>query len=372
VVYGSDNENGWFGMGWDITGLAYIERMRKNGTPVYSNTDDFALFIDGSYYELVRESGNSSGVGYYHTKKETWMRIYFDGTVWSVKTRNGRDIHFGCRVAIVDHSSYIRRWAVDQISDKCGNYISFTYAVDSSNGEYYPENIIYTRNSKTELGKIKTISFVRESRSDNAFPENRWMTSRIKEIRISIDGSLVDKYVMNYRTSNCSFRSLLGSIIHGINNLTETTTMSYQSDNGSLTWREVTNYNFPNACFIYGFMEPSYVVMNDCTASIGDINNDGLTDGSGSIISNANGWTQRSDNYLSPVTGKNAYLSGLDVNGDGWTDLYCSNNTVYCNNKSGSLSATGVWSVLGKKFFGWLWPGMEHRKTSAGKYGDGA
>jgi RHS repeat-associated protein len=451
LVYGSDNENGWFGMGWDITGLAYIERMRKNGTPVYSNTDDFALFIDGSYYELVRESGNSSGVGYYHTKKETWMRIYFDGTVWSVKTRNGRDIHFGCRVAIVDHSSYIRRWAVDQISDKCGNYISFTYAVDSSNGEYYPENITYTRNSKTELGKIKTISFVRESRSDNAFPENRWMTSRIKEIRISIDGSLVDKYVMNYRTSNCSFRSLLGSIVHGIGNLTETTTMSYQSDNGSLTWREVTNYNFPNACFIYGFMEPSYVVMNDCTASIGDINNDGLqdyirqsysdlkhksfsvyfnkgngtfkdaeshdppgnvgiklmdvngdgkadyiysqevylrnssawakaasgwdinsiykiyierstarfvldinndgifdriyTDGSGSIISNANGWTQHSDNYLSPVSGKNAYLSGLDVNGDGWTDLYCSNNTVYCNNKSGSLSATGVWSV---------------------------
>jgi hypothetical protein len=348
LVYRSDNENGWFGMGWDIIGLAYIERMQKNGTPGYSNTDDFALFMDGSYYELVREGGNSSGVGYYHTKKETWTRIYFNGTAWSVKTRNGKELYFGCRVPIVDHSSYIRRWAVDQISDKCGNYISFSYAVDSSNGEYYPDIITYTRNSQTELGKIKTVSFVRESRSDNIFPENRWMSSRIKEIRISIDGSLVDRYVMNYRTSNCSFRSLLGSIVHGINNLTETTTMSYQSDNGSLSWRRVNNYNFPNACIIYGFIEPSSVVMNDCTASIGDINNDGLLDyikqafsdsthkSFGVFLNKGNGTFSQTESHDPPG---NIGIELIDVNGDGKAD-YIYSQEVYLRNSRAWAKAT--------------------------------
>ena len=128
LVYRSTGGNGWFGMGWDLEGFAYIERSSKFGVPNYNDLDSYTLYINGSSYELVRDIANTTGRGYYHTKNETWMRINFDGIVWTVTEPNGRESRFGytsdSRVPMVGHASYIRLWAVDRVMDKSGNYMS--------------------------------------------------------------------------------------------------------------------------------------------------------------------------------------------------------------------------------------------------------
>ncbi|MCL6614000.1 MAG: FG-GAP-like repeat-containing protein, partial [Firmicutes bacterium] len=266
LVYRSTNDNGWFGMGWELEGLGYIEYNYKFGVPRYDGTDkDFVLKMGSATYELVPDDSNQDGgPGYYHTECETWMKIYFDGISWTVTDRNGVRWRFGgtpdSRIPIVDHN-FIRLWALDRVEDVHGNYMTYSYVLDAPNGEYYPDKIVYTQNTRNTLRKLKTVSFIREPRTDNVRPHARWMTHRIKEIRVDIDGTLIERWVLNYRYSNCTYRSLLGSITrYGSGSVPETTSFTYAADSGSLTWRQ----------------GPTQPVMT--TLIYGEINGDGLLD----------------------------------------------------------------------------------------------
>jgi RHS repeat-associated protein len=261
LVYSSDNENGLFGMGWELNGFAYVE-----SRPVYPY--GYILNINGSVYELVAASNNSSGKGEYHTKRESWMKIYYNGSAWTVKTKNGTEYKIGAtaKVPIIGRLA-IRKWMVDEVVDNCSNIITYSYTTDAYNGECYPASIVYTKNSKVALTKVKTVKFIRESRSDNVMPEGRWMSYRINGIQVLIDGELVDKYVFSYSYSKCSYRSLLNSISrYGKGNNPEITTFEYASSSGSIAWSS-NGYNFPTASGALHQLR-----------QFGDINGDGLTD----------------------------------------------------------------------------------------------
>ena len=47
LVYRSTNGNGWFGVGWEMEGLAYIERVATKRVPRYDNSDGYILNMDG-------------------------------------------------------------------------------------------------------------------------------------------------------------------------------------------------------------------------------------------------------------------------------------------------------------------------------------
>ena len=260
LVYRSTNGNGWFGVGWEMEGLAYIERDATKRVPRYDNSDGYILNMDGLTYELVRAQSNTNGIGYYHTKCETWLRINYNGSYWIVNTKDGRELRFGynndARVPIVGHSTLIRTWVVDRVKDTCGNYMSYTYYLDANSGEYYPSSIKYTENTNYGLTKLRIVTFARENRTDNVQPAAKWMLSRIKEIKITIDGAQVERYLLSYRYSKCSNHSLLASVSrYGSGGVAETTVMTYASDSGSLTWTLKPGATYPphdhwddNAC----------------------------------------------------------------------------------------------------------------------------
>ncbi|NLG83441.1 MAG: hypothetical protein GX493_02275, partial [Firmicutes bacterium] len=330
LVYRSTGDNGWFGMGWELEGFGYITYDYTFGVPRYDGTDEgFVLKMGTATYELVPDDSNpDGGAGYYHTECETWMKVYFDGTTWTVADRNGTRWRFGgtfdSRVPIVGHN-FIRLWALDRVEDVHGNYMTCSYVLDAPNGEYYPDEIVYTQNVNNTLRKLKTVTFLREPRTDNVRPHARWMTHRIKEIRVDIDGTLVEKWVLNYRYSNCTFRSLLGSITrYGNGSVPETTSFTYAADSGSLTFRN--GPQLPSADFI------------------GDINGDGLIDGMNNspsrfekvYINNGDGtFTQYSINPpLTVDIDSTSYNYNqarfIDVNNDGKIDILGA-KTVYIN-----------------------------------------
>lgn len=329
LVYRSTNDNGWFGMGWELEGLGCIEYSYKFGVPRYDGTDkDFVLKMGGATYELVPDDSNQDGgPGYYHTECETWMKIYFDGTTWTATGRNGTRWRFGgtpdSRVPIVDHN-FIRLWALDRVEDVHGNYMTYSYVLDAPNGEYYPDKIVYTQNNNTTLRKLKTVSFIREPRTDNVRPHARWMTHRIKEIRVDIDGTLIEKWVLNYRYSNCSFRSLLASVSrYGNGDTPETTNFTYAADSGSLTWSLASS---------------QYPTSKRTSERLYDFNGDGLMDNA--IVSDQLFYTYDSQGRYISINGvicDRIYVR--DLNCDGKDDLMgvCSTGAdpiqdVYINN----------------------------------------
>ena len=335
LKYSSDNQNGWFGVGWEISGFAYIERSSRMGAPNYDNSDTFSLNIDGAYYELVRENSNTSGVGYYRTKSETWMKLYFSGSSWELYTRDGRTYNLGVdndsRVPVVGHSSFIRRWLVTKVTDKSGNYMTYTYDIDVSNGEYYPELIVYTNNNSASLSKVKTINFNKQTRTDNISPQIWWLTSRINEILVTIDGVSVDKYTFTYQYSKSTSNSLLTEIRrYGKGTIPEIQSMIYQSNSSQMDWFGSYGTAWPDA---------GYKNYDECTASsyikvsFADLNGDGLVDFARKEywndpnftinINNGNGFS----GYPGQFNDKNGQLvAGIDlnfrdINGDGLADL---------------------------------------------------
>jgi RHS repeat-associated protein len=348
LVYSSDNENGLLGMGWELDGFAYVE-----SRPVYPY--GYILKINGSVYELVAASNNSSGKGEYHTKRESWMKIYYNGSAWTVKTKNGTEYKIGAtaKVPVVGRST-IRKWMVDEVLDNCSNIITYSYTTDAYNGECYPESIVYTKNSKVALTKVKTVKFIRESRSDNVMPEGRWMSYRISGIQVLIDGELVDKYVFSYSYSKCSYRSLLNSISrYGKGNNPEITTFDYAASSGSISWSS-NGYNLPTV----------NIAANQLR-QFGDINGDGLTDCMIAQYSSSElryvirqccynrgdgcfSVTNFTDYYTPPVELDKSTTEQprfVEINGDGYVDIvtYRGRKAPYINTHGNSWTKSEAW-----------------------------
>jgi len=147
--------------------------------------------------------------GTYHTKTETFAKVTNTGGFAPApigRPDQERDVP-ALRVQrrLADRGSRQRRrvrvWAIDKVMDKNGNYMEVSYSEDTTNGDYYPDTIVYTKN--TGISTYRYVKFFWESRTDvsASYAKGRW-SSRSAAERIetyvggTLDANRVNKYAL--------------------------------------------------------------------------------------------------------------------------------------------------------------------------------
>jgi len=215
LSYSSNNPNGVCGVGWGLS-TSSIQRSTKKGPPKYNDTDTFVFGSSGSSGELVNIGENE-----YRQKIETgFMKYVYDTTnsKWQVWDKNGTKYTFGSTAASrlddVTTPTKIFAWFLDKVEDVYGNYLTYIYD-KPGDGQIYLKKVEYTGGTGGLLPD-KSIVFNYADRNDKLYNyRSGWKvetSKRLSEVRVSVDGSLVWKYVLDYEPSEDTSRSLLSEV----------------------------------------------------------------------------------------------------------------------------------------------------------------
>jgi RHS repeat-associated protein len=340
LSYNSGAGNGWLGVGWGLD-FGFIGRSAK--VP-----GGFMIQIPGAVSELVGINVDSSGIGEYRTQTDTFLKITFDGLVWTVREKSGRRNVYGSTVD--SRVGYDRatgagtsRWHLDTVADPSGNTISYAYHYEES--QLYPLQIDYTSNPVVGLPAQRRVRFYHETRPDREtarFPGGLIVTTglRLKAIDVISDvvtGQRAIGWGLTYAQSQNSKRSLLTGITRYASNGSVTAAGVFigsgQMPSLSLSYADVPlgrSFNVVSAGVGAPNNQPTWPLL-------GDFNGDGKADllwRDGTIWrSNGNGTF---DVFNPGVTGLAAILNANprigDVDGDGRSDVIGLNGPIYRSN----------------------------------------
>ncbi len=210
LSYVSGGRNGWVGTGWGLE-LGCIERSTRRGVPSYGSGDTFAASLQGVQAELV-----SIGSGEYRAKDEgAFLRFQFDGTTWTVWSKDGTRYRFGFTSSSrLTGPGGTFRWGLDQVLDPHGNTLTVTYTADG--GMLYPSQLQYTGHVPTSQTGPHTVDFVLQTRPDveTSYRSGFAMTTakRLSTVEVKASGALVRRYQLAYTASQRTGRSLLASV----------------------------------------------------------------------------------------------------------------------------------------------------------------
>lgn len=336
----------WLGAGWGVS-VPYIERSSHRGVNHLYSEPYFSSTLDG---ELV----GSSSTGYApKVENGDFMAYSLVDNTWTATDKQGRQYKFGVdtssREADQNDGSRTSRWYLAETRDLNENYVKYEYQKDQ--GRVYPLDIKYTGHGTTDGSFV--VTFTLESRPDatKAFGSAFQVAtaSRIREIGVSVGGTLRHKYAIAYSSGGNDVRSLLSGITEtGYDESSQPTslpevTFSYQRHTGG--WGSDSGWAVP--------------IGADKASRFVDVNGDGLDDvlyASHQVYGN---WDYRTThayinngakgfvddpNYYPPVDfagpgqGINSYVGNnchalVDLNGDGLRDIL--GPTSYLNTGSG-------------------------------------
>jgi RHS repeat-associated protein len=215
LAYNSGGGNGWLGVGWALeTGFIARSPRTPNG---------YVLAMPGgAVSELVGVSVDGSGIGEYRTKIESFLKITYNGTNWTLWDKAGRRHTFGATAASRSGSdpstgTGTAQWSLDRVTDPSGNSVLYSYSKDQN--QIYLDRIDYTSNDSTGLSPRRSVRFYLETRPD---PETSYSGSfvvttarRLRSIEVIADqasGQRAGAWAFSYTTSQNSSRSLLTAI----------------------------------------------------------------------------------------------------------------------------------------------------------------
>jgi RHS repeat-associated protein len=339
--YSSQNGGGHFGAGWGLKGVSAISRClstkaQNNAAVDVRNIASDRFCLDGN--QLKHVSGTYAGHdSEYRTEIETFTRIkakvpggttgtptYFvaerkDGLTYEYgNTGDSQILSVGQTVA--------RVWAVNKITDKAGNTITFSYTEDTTNGGFRINEILYTANANAGLTARYKVKFIYETLPVG----ERYLTymansiinqvSRADRIEVQYDNAVIRYYELSYETANTN-RSRLTSIQACVTALQclPATTFTYQNGTAGLS----AKVDSPNIMPLNNYVLPM------------DVNGDGRkdlvypssgTDGAGTwklaLANSAGNYDAASDASGSPVTNTDYFRAiPFDYNADGFEDL---------------------------------------------------
>ena len=360
LSYSSSGRNGPIGVGWSLE-LGSIERSTRFGLPKFDSSDTFTVQAGGTTSDLVQV-----GPGKYQPQDEqAFARIQFDGTRWTVTSKDGATATFGGTPDAVKSTSLgVVAWLLNEVKDIHGNTMTLTYQVDGRHP--YPASILYTAHPATGLAPTREVRFTWEPRPDMEWNErfgDRIETRlRLQKVEAFHQNALVRRYTLTYAASPMTGRSMLTRVTtlgaDGVTSLPPIV-LSYSNSWGgwmrSTQWKTLTN----------GPVLLDFVNANgkDMGLRLEDVNGDGRldvlkwlagdTDPRRAFINSANGWIDASlytAQWRPPMPfvvvngdGNNEDTGGrfADLNGDGRADLVYSHQTrhgaIYLNTGSGWL-----------------------------------
>lgn len=222
--YSSQNGDGLEGMGWVLSGIPSITRCpstlatdKVHGSVNYDSRDKFCF--EGQRL-ILNGGGNYGGDGTtYRTEVDGFSEFIAHGQLgggpawFEVHTKAGQIMDFGTygnSQVLAVGKSVVRAWALYQVSDTAGNYLTVTYNTSPSDCVYNaqvtyglvcPSEIDYTGNSKTGMATYNAVKFFYESRpySTPAFQAGSLQqnTALLTDIK-TYGPSLTHDYKINY------------------------------------------------------------------------------------------------------------------------------------------------------------------------------
>ena len=241
LTYNSAAGNGMLGVGWNLQGLSAITRTSQTpaqdgawGAIGYNSADRFAL--DGQRLMVVNGVAYDDPSAVFHTEVETWMKVtpVYGGSIpqgggpesFLVFSPDGSVREYGntpdSRVPASASNPSIRVWSLNRVTDRNGNYLTFTYQLDSSNNANYPLRISYTANDAASLVARRAVEFQYESRTDltTRYQGGSPVTiaQRMTGIRTFVGGGLVRQYTFAYNYGTPAGRSQLVSVTEADDN----------------------------------------------------------------------------------------------------------------------------------------------------------
>ncbi|GGC87345.1 hypothetical protein GCM10011396_38240 [Undibacterium terreum] len=240
--YSSQASNGMVGLGWTLGGLSTIHRCAKtiaqDGVPGRINfTNSDRLCLDGQ--RLVRVDGTAPAANttqyddYYwattaefRTEQESFTRITRTSIGFTAEFKDGKTHYYGNTsnsviLASGRPGSDVLLWALGNISDRSGNFITVEYNQDATTGEYTPKQIRYGGFSGSIRSDVDlAVRFVYEVRPDAQIQYFGGARNDLRTRLINIQtytgtavngsgGSLVRDHIIHYTTSATSGRSLV-------------------------------------------------------------------------------------------------------------------------------------------------------------------
>jgi RHS repeat-associated protein len=206
LTYSSSADNGFVGVGWQLSGLSFIERASKGGgAPRYDANDVYLL--DGE--ELVANCTTFGGT--YCRRHQRYERISYTASAnsnqgqWNIWEKNGTKSTFN-PLYLVGTNAF--RWALASETDTHGNTVTYTYACETSTS-CYPSTITYNG---------ATITFHRESRPTTdtvSFANGSTIgvsAYRLRSISVKVGTNYARAYGLTYADSTATKRSLLQSV----------------------------------------------------------------------------------------------------------------------------------------------------------------
>jgi len=373
LQYNSSQQNGIIGAGWDLS-LGSIQRSLKNGVPTYTSSDIYTFTLNGETQELAPTGTDSNGNLVFHSKiEEAFLKFVqsVDGTHWTVYDKSGTQYFFGETAASrIAGTPGIFWWALDNVVDRNGNTMTFSYLADQS--QLYPQDIVYASNRK--------VHFSYQTRPD-PISNNRAKLAQVMAQRLSAIDTYVNQnsawtnvktYTMNYGIPALRVQSELQSVQVTGDGAAPITlpvgTMNYNTPASGWTSASVPGLPYPSIILNDGVGLQS---IDDGVRFV-DLNGDGRldilvarheTNASGQVferrfayLNTATGWQDVSATWNPPLAFTDLYYGEssvqnfstddgvriLDINGDGLPDIVQSQQITSVIDKFGHT--TTVWN----------------------------
>jgi hypothetical protein len=351
--YSSQSGDGIVGLGWALSGLPSMNRCPEtmaqdgvHGNVNYNANDRFCL--DGQRLIVISGTYGADGAEY-RTEIESFTRILSHGTAgngpawFEVHSKSGQTLEFGNTPdsqVLALGTSTARNWALNQITDSKGNYLTVTYVNDTTNGQAYPSQITYTGNTSASLSPYNSVQFIYNTQRPDVSPvyqagslmQTTVLLTEIKTcagsttLSTCTGSALAADYKLGYQLGSPTASSRLTSVTQcdGNGDCLPPTNFTWQGSVDQVSFTAVAN----------GLTQGSFI-------NVGDFNGDGLTDvilsantascpSSGAVFLGTGGGSFTPANDGMCLQGKGPSLGTLsftddqvavgDVNGDGKSD----------------------------------------------------
>jgi len=304
--YDSSTGNGAFGLAWHLGGLSAITRCARTvaqdgvkGEVRFDANDRFCM--DGKRLMVLSGQTYGAAASEYRTEIPTFARIIANASAglsgpasFTVWTKTGQILQYGATAdsrvsAPVSGTSTPVVWAINQVADRKGNYMKYTYTTIPGKFEYVLSRIDYTGNSSASPAQAPNQAVVINYKNTATYPRSDQligygpmgipvqMTQWVDSIQTFAGGNLVRTYTPSFGTSTSAYSPTSGRLI--MSGLQEcapsaSTGSCLPSQNFSWVLGDLTSFATVTSATPF-LCTPSITSMAVMT---GDINGDGLAD----------------------------------------------------------------------------------------------
>lgn len=254
LVYDSQTDAGYIGVGWSIAGLSAIYRCNQTvaqdgaAAGVALQTSD-GYCLDGQRLRLTSATGTYGDAGStYQTEIANFSQVTAESSAgngpayWEVQGKDGRTYEYGNggnSQVLPGSSSTPYQWWLDKVTDRAGNTMTITYSTANASGKVVPQYIYWTPSSHGASAHDYTMQFSYSTNSGRASQYGYVAgfqvsdTNQLQSITVQYNGTTVKNYVLTDQLSPTTGREWLTAVKEcadsGETNCLAPTTFTYKA-----------------------------------------------------------------------------------------------------------------------------------------------